>query len=584
MDAAQEVKSRLNIEDVVSEYVQLKRAGRNFKGISPWTNEKTPSFIVSPEKQIWHDFSSGKGGDIFGFVMEMEGLDFKGALETLARKAGVDLAQYKKTGSSSANANLKARAQEALELSIKFYQKQLTANRPALEYLIKKRGFSKQTIINWRLGYAPNTARGLSDFLTKQGFTTDEMKRAGLISQRQGYPADMFRGRIMVPLTDSRGMPVGFTARLVVDQPNAPKYINTPQTILYDKSRNVFGLAQAKNDIRKLGFVVAVEGNLDVIASHQAGIANVVASAGTAMTEYHLRELKRFSGDVRLSFDADRAGISATERVIPLSQKVDVSLKIISLPAGFKDPDELVKKDASAWQKAIDSAVYAPDWLMEVYEKQLDLASAAGKRSFSDLLLPIIKRLSDPLEQEHYLKKIAELTDTSLETVKAKLAGGAGQPQVRLKRPNLKPAEVDKLAVEHRRLQDHFLSILLAQPKLRRLLKDCRAAYFSDGPPRILFEFLTKNPNFKSDAKTAGALQEISDYVKIVILQFEELYSDLPAQDLALQAQNLARRLVDYYVKIQKTQLILAINQAKDETETQKLIKKVDKLNQLIKG
>src|SRR5579864_5425430 len=231
MDAVSEVKGRLNIEDVVSEYVQLKRSGRNFKGLSPWTNEKTPSFIVSPEKQIWHDFSSGKGGDMFSFVMEMEGLDFRGTLELLARKAGVDLEQFQ-TARPGVSTQLKNRALEVLELAAKFYQKQLTVNKAAYEYLAKERGFSKDTILTWRLGYAPNTGFALTNFLTKQGFTTDEMKRAGVSIQRSGRPSDMFRGRIMIPLADQSGQIVGFTARLLADpstgsgqaEPDAPKY------------------------------------------------------------------------------------------------------------------------------------------------------------------------------------------------------------------------------------------------------------------------------------------------------------------------------------------------------------------------
>lgn len=227
MDAVQEVKARLSIEDVISEYVQLKRTGRNFKGISPWTNEKTPSFIVSPEKQIWHDFSSGKGGDMFTFVQEMEGLDFRGTLELLARKAGVDLEQFQSV-KPGASGQLKSRAMEVLEWTTKFYQRQLAANRAAYEYLANERAFSKETILAWRLGYAPNTGFALTNFLTKQGFTTDEMKRAGVVFQRTRHASDMFRGRIMIPLADSHGQIIGFTARLLADEPDAPKYINTP--------------------------------------------------------------------------------------------------------------------------------------------------------------------------------------------------------------------------------------------------------------------------------------------------------------------------------------------------------------------
>ncbi|HET7827479.1 MAG TPA: DNA primase, partial [Candidatus Saccharimonadales bacterium] len=487
MDAVAEVKSRLNIEDVISEYVQLKRTGSNFKGLSPWTNEKTPSFIVSPEKQIWHDFSSGKGGDMFSFVMEMEGLDFRGALEHLARKAGVDLEQFGGR-TSGASGQLKKQALAVLELAAKFYQKQLTVNKLAYDYLAKQRGFSKDTMITWRLGYAPNTGSALTNFLTKQGFTTDDMKRAGVIFQRATHSSDMFRGRIMIPLADAQGQIVGFTARLLADEPDAPKYINTPQTVTYDKSRQVFGLHLAKEAIRKDGFVVVAEGNLDVISSWQAGVANVVASAGTAMTEQHLKALKRFSGDIRLSFDADRAGIAAAERIIPLAQKVEVDLKIISVKDA-KDPDELIRKDINMWHKAIASAQSAPDWLIDKYHAEVDLTSAAGKKAFTDALLTTIRRLRDPIEQEHYLKRIAKLTDTSLAAVQSKFAA---QPpaQTILKRPKIADAALDKAQIDYQKLQDHLLAMTLMQPKLRDLLKDCKAEFFSDGPQREMFKFL----------------------------------------------------------------------------------------------
>ncbi|MDB5161131.1 MAG: dnaG [Candidatus Saccharibacteria bacterium] len=585
MDAVTEIKARLNIEDVVGEYVQLKRAGRNFKGMSPWTNEKSASFIVSPEKQIWHDFSSGKGGDMFSFVMEMEGQDFRGTLEMLARKAGVDLEQFK-SGMNQTSGRLKNQALEILELATRFYQAQLKANNVALEYLINERGFSKQTLLAWRLGYSPNVGHALTDFLTKKGFTTEEMKRAGLVVQRQRGASDMFRGRIMIPLSDSRGQVIGFTARLLDDQPDAPKYINTPQTITYDKSRNVFGLHLAKEAIRKSGYVVVVEGNLDVIASAQAGVANVVASAGTAMTEQHLKELKRFTGDIRLSFDADRAGITASERAIPLAQKVEVALRIITIPAihGAKDADELVRKDVKLWQKAIDEAVYATDWLIETYKNQLDLTSAAGKTAFTDALLPTVRRLRDPVEQEHYLKMIAEATQTSFEAVKSKLDTRLPDlPTIRLKKPKLKFGPIDPGAMEYQRLQNHLLAMVLMQPQIREILGRCQDVYFSAGPSRQLYEFLKQNPDFKGDPKTAAPLQEIGDYVKIITLQFEELYQDLPLADLRQQAESLTHRLIDRYVKIQKHALARAMEEAASEAEIKTLVQKADKLNELIK-
>src|SRR5579884_1618868 len=293
MDAVDEVKQRLSIEDVVGEYVPLKRAGRNWKGLSPFTNEKTASFIVSPEKQIWHDFSSGKGGNMFSFVMEVEGLDFKAALELLARKAGIDIEQYRTRRPGGPN---KERLYGLLELATKFYQVQFSNNKKTLDYVLTKRRFSKETALEWRLGYSPNTGKALVNFAKSKGFTEAEIKLAGLSSQSyRGTVQDMFRGRLMIPLQDPQARVIGFTARLLTDDPQAPKYINTPQTVLYDKSRHIYGLHLAKEAIRKSDFAVLVEGNLDVVASHQAGIRQVVATAGTALTESQLKALSRFS-------------------------------------------------------------------------------------------------------------------------------------------------------------------------------------------------------------------------------------------------------------------------------------------------
>ncbi len=582
MDAVSEVKERLNIEDVIGEYVQLKRAGRNFKGMSPFSNEKTASFMVSPEKQIWHDFSSGKGGNVFSFIMEVEGLEFKAALELLARKAGVDLEQFRgKTQGNGYNAQLKNRVLEALELAVRFYQKQLTGSKEALTYLLKERQFTKKTVLDWQIGYAPNNGRALSDFLTKHGFTTDEMKRAGLVVERRHGLGDMFRGRIMIPLADQQGAVVGFTARILIDEPDAPKYINTPQTIVYDKGRQVFGLHMAKERIRKDGFAVVVEGNMDVIASHQAEVMNVVATAGTAMTESHLKTLKRFTGDIRLSFDSDQAGLNATERVIPMAQKAEVQLSIIQL-SDAKDPDELIRREPQAWAKAVNDRKYAMDWLIERYVAIYDLKSASGKREFTDVILATVRRLSDSVEQEHYLKKVAEITDTSIEAVVMKLAKKpalSDTPRMRTVKPQ--PAAATKTEQEQQIAQDHFLSIALAKKSMRQLLPSMDLLWFRDGPSRELAQFLQKNPAFNGSGTASEKLQSIADYVKIVGLQYEELYASIDDDQLREIHARLKKRIIEIYVKKQRKLLAVAMQQSVNDNDNQKLVEKVQRLNQL---
>jgi DNA primase len=463
MDAVDEVKSRLSIEDVIAEYVPLKRAGRNFKGLSPFTSENTPSFVVSPEKQIWKDFSSGKGGSLFDFVMEVEGLDFKDALELLARKAGVDLEQYRTSTKKGPN---KSRLYELLELSTKFYQVQFSKNKMTLEYVFKTRKFTKETALTWKLGYSPNNGSALVDFAKSKGFSEAEIKQAGLSSNSyRGKLQDMFRGRLMVPLQDNEGRVIGFTARQLDSNPKAPKYINTPQTALYDKSRHVYGLHLAKEHIRRHNFAVLTEGNLDVIASHQAGVNETVATAGTALTEAQLKTIGRFSGDIRLCFDSDRAGLNATERAIPIASKVKVSLSIIDIPSG-KDPDELIRQDPKLWQESIKNNKYALDWLVERYKKLLDVSTAKGKREFSDVLLPLIKKLDDPVEQDHYLNVIAKAIDVSKSALDEKME--AGPSEIATPRKKIKTTvTLDKASIEYQRTQDRFLSLLLARQTLR---------------------------------------------------------------------------------------------------------------------
>jgi DNA primase len=582
MDAVEEIKSRLNIEDVVGEYVELRRAGRNWKGLSPFGAEKTPSFIVSPEKQIWHDFSSGKGGNVFSFVMEMEGLDFKGALELLARKAGIDLEQFRGR-SNGTRGQEKERAYEALELATKFYQVQFSRNQAALEYVFKKRMFTKETALEWRIGYSPNNGSALCDFLKQKGFKEAEIKAAGLSARSyRGGIQDMFRGRIMIPLADAQGRVIGFTARLLQDDPNAPKYINTPQTMLYDKSRHVFGLHLAKEAIRRSTFVVLVEGNLDVIASHQAGIRQVVATAGTAMTEHHLKALSRFTGDIRLCFDADKAGINATERAIPIASKVGVSLSIIVIPSG-KDPDELIKQNAATWTEIIQKPHYALDWLMDRYKNVLDLNTAPGKRQFSDVILAVVRGVQDEVEQEHYIEKVAQTIGVTKQALLGKLQKVAEAAKPRLKQPRVAPQLPEKTVQELTKTQSHFLALMLMQPRLRDLLAPIEPTMLISNELRELRAFLQEHPDFAGGTgQPPAALRPLAEYSKILALEYEELYQGLELTELRYEATRLQVHLIEQYVKMQKQRLAHELQTA-DEARTTTLLERAKQLDQLLK-
>ncbi len=412
-DAKEEIKSRLAVEDVVGQYVELKRAGRNLKGHSPWGVDKTPSFMVSPEKGIWHDFSANKGGDIFTFVMEVEGISFKEAMEKLAGQAGVDLTKYR--GGDPAVAKKKVRAKEALALATKYYQACLVRSKPVCEYVFYKRNLNRKTVEEFKIGYAPASGKALVNVLSKRGYTINELDTAGLLNR---FKSDLFKNRMMVPFIDTTGNVIGFTARIL--DKGEPKYLNTPETLLFNKSKFIFGLHQAKEAIRRSGFVVIVEGNMDVISSHQAGVKEAVATSGTAMTEQHLKQLSNLTSDIRLAYDGDAAGVKATERAIMMAGDLGLDLTVISDYHGAKDPDELIQKDPKLWQDAVNHSVPAVDWLLAKYEQNLNLRLAPDKRKYSDVALKLLGYVKDEVERRAYEEKVARKLDVEVEILREK--------------------------------------------------------------------------------------------------------------------------------------------------------------------
>ncbi len=573
-DVKEEVRARLNIEDVVGEYVQLKRAGRNFRGLSPFSGEKTPSFYVSPDKNIWHDFSSNKGGDVFSFVMEVEGIDFRAALELLANKVGVDLSVYDTKGAQEI-AKRKKRLLEAHDLAANYYQQSLIQNPHAVEYVFKKRGLSKEIVTTFRIGYAPATGDALVKFLTKKGFTARELDDAGLVNR---YGGDLFRGRMMVALMDGSGQVIGFTGRILQDEPNAPKYLNTPQTLLYDKSRHVFGLSQAKESIRANDYSVIVEGNLDVVSSHQVGIKQVVATAGTAMTESHLKALVRLSPNAKLAFDGDAAGLAATERAIPIAQNVGIDLTIISLPEGLKDPDELIQKDISLWQKAIDDSEAVLDWVLKQYSKREDLTTSIGKRNFTTAALRVVRSLKDGVEQEHYLQQIAVYTNSSIDTLKEKLAGTDAPAEKELKKVMI-AADAKQDPASY---QDNLLAVSLIDPAVRELLLDVTSEMIATDERRAVLEYVRST----SDGILQNVPEDLKDYdtyVKILLLKADARYGEWSDEDRYFETARLVRQLITEHKKNQKNDLTAALRLAEEAGEDEKAMKIRQELNELIK-
>ncbi|MDX1766376.1 MAG: DNA primase, partial [Candidatus Saccharimonadales bacterium] len=508
MEAKEEIRSRLSVEDVVSGYLELKRSGRNFKALSPFTNEKTASFMVSPEKQIWHDFSSGKGGDIFSFVMEMEGVDFVEAMQILARKAGVDLSQYGRGDGQTAKR--KKQIIDMTTLAAQYYHSAMSKSATAKDYLVKRRGLNRGTITDFKLGYSPESGTALLGYLQKKGYKPTDIQKAGLAVKRGARTVDMFRGRLMVPLADGQGQLIGFTARLLQDQPNAPKYINTPQTLIYDKSRHVFGLHHAKQAIREADEAIVAEGQFDVISAHQAGSKNVVAAAGTALTVFHLKQLCRLSENAKLAFDQDEAGIKATIRAVAMAQEAEINLSIISMPQG-SDPDELIRKSKSAWQKVVKDARYIMDWLIDYYRHALDLKTARGKKLFADNIVQIIARLSDPVEQDHYLQMVANEAGVSIEAVRNKLKS-TKQTKTPAKKST---AKAEKTGPATYAYQDSFLGLNALFPDVRTSLSSIEVEQMEGAQRQQLFGFLRELGEKKMPNKFPDALSELDNYAKV---------------------------------------------------------------------
>ena len=581
MDAVAEIKSRLSIEDVVSQYIELKRSGRNFKALSPFSQERTPSLMVSPEKQIWHDFSSGRGGDMFSFVMEVEGIDFKSALEILARQAGVDLSKYQssKTGT---NSKQKEQLLDALELATKFYQLYLEKNSSPKKYVEEIRKYTKKTIATFRLGYSPKNDTALVDFLRSKKIKDPIIKLAGLGTQRYKGFQDMFRGRLMVPLMDPSGLVVGFTARQLDSNTDAPKYINTPASPVYDKSRHVYGFHLAKDSIRKNNYVVVVEGNLDVIASHQAEVANVVATAGTAITEAHLKALSRFTQDIRLAFDQDEAGLQATERAIPIASKVGVNLSIITIPSG-KDPDELIKKDPKIWQEAILKSDPVVDWIIDRYIQKLDIKTSIGKKHFTDKILAVVNNLSDTVEKDHYYNKISEILGIHIEALRMKATKLPEEKLVKYKKIVDQP-EIDKAKNNRIVAQNKLLALTLFFPSLRPYLDKLAPQMLEQEAGQKLMQYLKSNPSYDLNiSDLPEELQEVKDYVNILSLVYEELYKNLEVIELRYEVARLQIRQIETYVKTQKKLLSAALINI-DEEQTDLILEKVKKLDILLKN
>ena len=485
MSTITEVKQRLDIVEFVSEYATLQKAGRNFKGLCPFHTEKHPSFFVFPDQQSWHCFGAcGTGGDIFSFIMKKENIDFGQALRLLAQRAGVNLGP--REAPSKAEDEKKERLFQINEAASEYYHHALStakAGATARAYLTK-RNLIPEIVEEFRLGFSPDAWEAGKDYLLGKGYTEKELIEAGLVIEKEeGGSYDRFRNRLMFPICDIQGRVTGFGARVLDD--SLPKYINSPQTPVFDKSNCLYGIDKAKSAIKKKNLVIIVEGYMDVLAAHQHGWPNVIGSMGTALTMKQVEGIKRLTSNITLALDADLAGEEATLRGRAILAYSNVEANVMPLPAG-KDPDEVIKEEPALWQKLAEQAMPIMDFAFQSVISKVDVNRARDKSLAVQKLLPSIYEIRDPVQQSHYLRRLArelKIEESALRTAWRESRAGRKRPQ-----PG-KPTEQSGLTRRFvsNATEERCLALLIRYPELRPSAQELSPEHFKFTENREVF-------------------------------------------------------------------------------------------------
>ncbi|MFH1598541.1 MAG: DNA primase [Patescibacteria group bacterium] len=584
-----EIKQKLDIVDVVQEYLRLQKAGANHRALCPFHREKTPSFMVSSDKQIYHCFGCGEGGDIFGFVQKMEGVEFPEALRILAKRAGVKLVPR-----DPKLHNQKTKLMDITKWAASYYHKVLLeaqSAKIAREYLAE-RDVNEETITSFKLGFAPEDWERLNDFLKKKGFKEEDIFLSGLTikSEKGTGQYDRFRKRLMFPINDVHGNPIGFTGRILESNEEAAKYVNTPQTLIYNKSTVIYGLDRAKQAIKSEKLAVMVEGNMDVLASHQAGVLNVVASSGTALTEGQINLIKRYSPNIAIAFDADLAGEGAAKRGIELAMLSGLNVRVITLPYG-KDPDECIKKSVQLWKDAIVNNQSIMDYYFTTTFDKLNLNKVEDKKEAAKILIPIIDKIADTVEQTHYLQQLAEKLKVEEKILRDKL--GELKPETKTK--DIKPPLKQKSALKDRSLteSEELLGIALKYyENLDYIIDNCKSEFLIDRDLQNLYKSLivyyTEKHRFdpaEFRTKLKAENEELSQKIDILELLAEDLYTDFDEDMFKSEIDNIIRFLNKKYLTSQLIQIEKGLKELEksDSSEAKegekKLLEEFDQLS-----
>lgn len=586
MDQVAQIREKLDIVSFISDYVTLKKAGRNFKANCPFHTEKTPSFMVSPDRQTWHCFGScNKGGDIYAFLMEYERLEFPEALRTLAKRAGVELVERNVTPGLSSK---KERMYQINSFTKEYYHYVLTkhkAGERALQYL-KNRGVTDKIIETFQLGYAP-TGNSLSKYLlNKKGFTREELVEAGVAFQAGRDTVDFFRDRVMFPLIDHRDNAVGFAGRILDKNDNVAKYVNTRETMVYHKGEHLFGINVTKEAIRRENHAILVEGELDVLSCFQHGISNVVAVKGTALTEMQVNLLGRFAQKITFCFDDDKAGQDAIKRSLVIVEKKGMTPTVVRIPGG-KDPDEALQKEPGLFKKAVKEDIGVYDYLLERMLETADTSSAEGKKEVSETLLPFFVEIKNEIIKEHYLRKLSSELDTSYESIIKEID--------RLKKketPQQAQHVIAKVKRPKEEIMEEYLLAMIIQGRNPKELLEKAVAILSDtlnkerASQKIMFYLLkyVENTDIFDGKKFGDSLPQelIPTYDTALLFPLPELKDE---QHELMEVEKLAKKLRLNYLQTRLRKLASEIKEAEktgDEEEITVLKKSYSDLATLL--
>jgi len=582
-DTVDEIKNHLDIVEVIGSYIKLQKAGRNWKAKCPFHNEKTPSFVVSPDRQIWHCFGCGLGGDVFTFVMKIEGIEFPDALRILAQRAGVEIKKEDPILKSKRKKLL-----EVLEETAIFFENNLeesSRGKIAKEYLLKRK-LTDQTIKKFRIGYALDQWQGLENYLINRGYSKNEIFEAGLtVKKENGGTYDRFRDRIIFPIEDLQGTIIGFGGRVMpYSLETKAKYINTPETFVYSKSRVIYNLHRAKTEIRKQHFAILVEGYMDVIASWQMGIKNVIASSGTAFTEGQIKILKRYSENLAFSFDTDLAGQIATKKTIDVALGQGLNVKVIDIPKEIgKDPADCLVKDSEAWLSAIKNKKAIMEFYFDSTFSVLDINKVEDKKKAAATLLEKIKKISNKIEQAHWINRLAQKIKIKEEILSDMMSSIKGDYQ---NYSNYREIIDQALVSKENRskiLQERLLGFLLLWPKSLDFSeeKKIEADLFDDEELEIFKkfqEFLKNNQEFNFNEFKKELSSPLGDKIGYLTLKIENDYNlkneDLnfsPGSNLAEEMNNCLNELKKEKIKNQLKELEQDIKKAEVEGDGESL-------------